>query len=347
MKTKVLKVLHPSAIVFALAMLVGLQVLSAGASAQVTAEKLSKVSTLSQLQSIALESMLKLDDQWIIEGIQPFDSWFIVTDQLIFKPDAQLVFSRQALNKRRNFFIVAGEIISEDANAPGVITYEHGIASNEDTRLGQAATGRHGQSHGQHGETGAPGAPGITGAQGEAAPSLTIVTLRVPTSGPAVDFRGGPGGDGGQGQTGGDGGNGATGLYAAQNIYKCVRRPQRGGNGGDGGIGGPGGAGGAGGTGGTVTILAPEELLASLTQKFRIDVSSGHPGAPGGPGIGGVGGLGGRGGAKAPPFCPRNAPRGANGQQGESGEAGRMGDSGVQGDLFVGAITVEHFQRIY
>jgi hypothetical protein len=309
-------------------------------------KELSEASVLNEAQMIMQSNLLKMSKPFEVSGTVRFDGWFIVTDKIVFKSGAQLIFTRQALQNRRNFFVVTKEFISEDSNAPGLITYEQPTEEISTAKPGQGPTGAHGVYDGQSGQPGGKGETGTPGPKGYSGPSITITALSVPGSGPALDFRGAVGGEGGRGQRGGDGGVGAKGSPASQSLVDCKAGGGRGGNGGPGGFGGDGGQGGPGGDGGSVTIIGPATLLPTLTQKFRVMVAGGSGGRGGAPGSGGNGGPGGPGGQEARPYCG-GGPAGGNGGPGGSGSPGSGGQSGTEGDFFVGAITQDQFAQIY
>jgi len=316
------------------------------ASAQAPKPKeLPEAAVVGELHTIRQADLPKLSKPFVVEGETRFDGWFVVADRIVFKSGARLVFTRQALERRRNFYIVAAEMSSEDGANPGTITYEPPPASTAPATPGQAPTGPHGPSDGASGGTGQSGQQGAEGGTGFAAPSLTVTVMKVATSGPTIDFRGGPGEQGGQGQKGGDGGVGRQGSPASSSLFDCKAGGGRGGDGGLGGRGGPGGRGGRGGPGGTVTIMSPADLLPSLSTKFRLLVSAGQPGQSGMPGEGGGGGPAGAGGQEAKPYCG-GGDGGAFKGPGQRGDPGLPGLAGVDGDFLVGAITPEQFAYI-
>ncbi len=313
---------------------------------QAAPKTLDETSVLNDIQGIIQSGVLKSTQPFIVNGVTRFDGWFIVADQVIFKSGSQLVFSKQALDSRRSFFIVAKTLTSEDNNAPGTITYEQPPVAVASATPGQAASGAPGSYDGYGGQRGLPGNPGVPGQTGFTAPSLTVTVQQVPNSGPAIDFRGALGGEGGQGQKGGDGGAGAKGSPASQSAFDCKAGGGRGGDGGQGGPGGVGGSGGPGGNGGTVTIISTDTLLPSLTQKFRVLISAGVGGRGGAPGIGGNGGPGGPGGQDARPYCGGGS-GGNGGPTGPGGQAGNTGASGVDGDFFVGAASQGLLNKVF
>lgn len=307
---------------------------------------LDELSVANQLQTIKQAGLLRINQPYVVDGLTRFNGWFIVADKVVFKSGSQLVFTKQALDGRRNFFIVAKELISEDNNSPGQITYERPNSLPASSTPGQAASGAQGAGDGSSGRQGATGNPGVNGDKGFSAPAITLTLLSVPNSGPSIDFRGAQGGEGGQGQKGGDGGAGAKGSPASQSMFDCKAGGGDGGAGGTGGTGGPGGMGGAGGDGGTVTIISPSDLLPSLTQKFRVQVAAGQGGKGGAPGVGGNGGAGGPGGQDARPYCGGGS-GGPGGRTGGPGQPGATGPTGIDGDLFVGAITPALFAQVF
>ncbi|MCK8465182.1 hypothetical protein MUY35_15085 [Aliiroseovarius sp. S1339] len=310
------------------------------------ATELPEVAVINEIQTIRQADLLKLSEPFVVNGDTRFDGWFIKTDRLVFEPGAKLTFSAQALDRRRNFFIIARDIVVRDPANPGTITYEKPPTATASAKPGQGPTGTHGPADGNPGGTGGGGETGVPGATGFASPSITIATLNVPSSGPHVDLTGGTGGQGGQGQKGGDGGNGRKGTPASSSFFDCKAGGGRGGNGGTGGRGGDGGVAGTGGSGGTVTILSSASLLPSLSQKFRVTVSSGQPGSPGAPGIGGRGGAAGPGGQEAKPYCG-GGPAGSPGSVGSSGANGQAGSPGTDGDFFVGIVDKNHFPTVF
>ncbi|MGC0389241.1 hypothetical protein ABIF91_001595 [Bradyrhizobium sp. USDA 241] len=327
---------------------IGAAVLSSASSlayGQAAPKQLSEASVLNEAQTIKQAGLLKLAKPFEVSVNTRFDGWFIVADRVVFKSGSQLIFTRQALQNRRNFFIVANELVSEDSNSPGVITYEQAPVDAASAKPGQGPSGPPGAGDGDSGHQGGPGEPGNPGPKGFSAPALTITVMKVPGSGPAIDMRGGQGGEGGQGQKGGDGGAGRQGSPASLSMVDCKAGGGRGGNGGTGGTAGKGGVGGNGGDGGSVTIIAPPDLLPSLSQKFRVLVSGGQPGNGGPPGAGGNPGPAGAGGQEAKPYCG-GGPGGSGGTPGATNARGDVGKPGVDGDFFVGAITPELFAQI-
>jgi hypothetical protein len=281
----------------------------------------------------------------IVDGTRIFNGWFFKARKLTFKKGSTLVFSRQAWSTRRIMYIVAQQIVSEDASDPGIITWERSGQPAAAASSGQAATGSY------PGGAGAPGATGISGLPGDGSPSLTVAVLTVPGSSPKIDFQGQQGGQGGQGQRGGSGGAGAAGESASQNAFNCNHGAGNGGTGGGGGAGGLGGHGGRGGTGGSFTLISTSSNLPALMSRFRVLLSGGTIGAGGAGGPGGYGGPGGPGGAQQLPWCRGDGSPGATGPQGGDGAAWTPAPEelaelkGPDGDFLTGSTTVEDFDR--
>jgi len=281
------------------------------------------------------------NDEYIVSGTKKFDGWFLKADKIVFEPGATLVFSRTALSSRRQFWVVAKELVVKDQANPGTITWEKGDPPAPPQAPGEAPPGGNGpqdDAAGLPGNEGTKGSPGLAGANG---PQITLVVLKVPSSGVLVDLTGGNGGQGGPGMKGGRGGTGAKGHPASQSAVDCKRGAGNGGAGGSGGKGGPGGDGGVGGAGGTFLLVSEAELLSSLTQKFRVKVSAGTGGTGGQGGQGGDGGPGGAGGQEARPLCRGNGSQGGNGGPGAAGPGGSPGGGGQEGDFTVGGATKE------
>jgi hypothetical protein len=281
------------------------------------------------------------NDEYVVTGTKKFDGWFLKADRIVFEPGATLVFSRTALSNRRQFWVVAKELVVKDQANPGTITWEQGDPPSPPQAPGEAPPGKNGPQDGAAGlpgNEGTKGSPGLTGAN---APQITLVVLKVPGSGVIVNLTGGNGGQGGPGMKGGRGGTGAKGHPASQIGFGCNRGAGNGGSGGGGGKGGPGGDGGVGGAGGTFLLVSEAEILPSLTQKFRVKVAAGTGGSGGQGGQGGDGGPGGPGGQEARPYCRGNGSQGANGGPGGSGSVGSPGGVGQEGDFTIGGATKE------
>lgn len=56
--------------------------------------------------------------QFTISGNRVFDGYYLQAEELVFKKDAVLTFSKAALGIQNNLFVVAKEIFSEDPAAP-------------------------------------------------------------------------------------------------------------------------------------------------------------------------------------------------------------------------------------
>jgi len=285
------------------------------------------------------------NSEFIVKGNMRFDGWFLKADRIIFEPGSSLVFSRTALSNRRQFWIVAKEIVVKDANAPGVISWEKSVTPAPPSAPGEAPAGPNATVDGNAGSPGNTGNSGATGYSGENAPQITLVVTTVPTSGVTVDLTGGNGGQGGQGMKGGRGGSGAGGRVGSQGGFGCLAGAGNGGSGGAGGAGGLGGEGGVGGNGGSFLIVSEAELLPTLTQKFRVRVSSAQGGTAGQGGPGGDGGAGGRGGSENLPYCRGNGNQGPAGPTGPAGAIGAAGQNGQEGDFTVGGVTKEQLQN--
>lgn len=282
---------------------------------------------------------------FIVDGDRRFDGEALIVDRLEFKSAAVLTFGPQALQSRRNLLIVAREMVSDDPQHPGKITYASPQAGPAEGS-GQARTAPEPPREGQGGSAGRKGEAGLAGAAGVNAPNLTLIVMSVAGGGPTLAFGGAPGQVGGQGRQGGEGGAGGRGRPASGDTFKCDRAAANGAPGGAGGAGGAGGQGGNGGGGGTVTLLGLGDRVSGLLQGLRVDTAGGEPGQGGLAGKGGLGGLGGQGGQGARPFCAKNGRPGLAGAAGQPGGAGSAGQRGVDGDLRVGAISEANFNRI-
>jgi hypothetical protein len=280
----------------------------------------------------------------VIDGERRFNGWFFKANKITFKSGAVLLFTKQAQANRSQFFIIAKEIVSQDANNPGKITWEKGDPQAPPSSAGEAPAGADGGENAA-GNPGAAGAPGTNGYAGFSAPSIVLMTLQVPGSGPLVDLTAQDGSQGGTGQQGGKGGKGGNGNSASQNGFNCNRGAGNGGSGGQGGPGGQGGKGGVGGDGGVFTLISRTDSLPNLTQKFRVLTTGGHGGTPGQGGNGGVGGGGGGGGAEQKPWCSGNGNPGPAGNTGGGGPVGVSGDNGKEGDYTVGGISQDQFDQ--
>ena len=232
------------------------------------AEKvLQAAEVTSVLREVKEGALPPTSEDYVVSGTALYNGWFLKAKRIVFKSGAKLVFSLQAQDKRNLFWIVAEEIVCEDGQAPGLISWQQRQVGDVGAVGGQASTGAHAGVDDQPGSPGSNGATGPTGYPGNSGPALTVITFSVSGSGPEVDFRGQTGGIGGQGQQGGDGGNGAKGHPATAVVYECRNGAGNGGAGGAGGTGGKGGTGGTGGKGGTVTLVSDATLLPGLTAK--------------------------------------------------------------------------------
>lgn len=308
---------------------------------------LQPADVIPKLQEIKTTTPPAAPGDYIVDGTRLFDGWFLKSERIVFKRGATLVFSKQAQDARRNFFIVTREIVTEDPGAPGTITWQQPPVPGAPASGGQAPTGAHAPGDDRPGSPGQQGAHGPLGYAGNASPSITLTVLIVPSSGPAIDLRGQKAGQGGQGQRGGDGGNGGKGHPATCSMFDCRNGAGDGGSGGTGGPGGRGGDGGKGGAGAAFTLLAPADKLQSFSQRFRVLVSGGDGGEPGTGGPGGNGGRGGDRGAKCLPYCKDDGRDGATGGPGAAGGSGTNGSTGIAGDFFVGSITAEQFKYAF
>lgn len=293
-------------------------------------------------------SLIGLTKEIIVTGDMLYDSYFIGAETIQFKSGARLIFSDKALATRNNLIIAAKNIVNEDQQKPGVITWARGDGPvSAPPQSGQAPGGADGNNSGVSGSAGANGAQGNSGIAGKDAPNLTLFFISATGAPPVIDLRGQPGGQGGQGQQGGDGGNGHEGSPASSSLYECTSGAGHGGNGGSGGSGGLGGRGGDGGRGGTTTIVTLPEAFPAVLQFIRADVSGGDGGDGGDGGNGGNGGDGGAQGAKSLPWC-KDEPgrRGAAGLKGQQGGKGIKGAVGIQGDVFYTALNNDAFSTI-
>lgn len=276
---------------------------------------------------------------YVVEGEKRFNGWFLSAERIVFKANSKLVFSKDALAARPNFFILAREVVVEDQQQPGSITWERSPVSVPG-EVGSAAAGAdNGAKESVAGGNGQSGAMGNAGQAGRDGPSLTLTTLSV--KGPLViDMKGQDGGPGGKGQSGGRGGGGGYGTPASQSAVDCKRGAGDGGPGGSGGAGGKGGPSGNGGRGGTFTLITSDDNMAAASRLLKVDVSGGQPGAqPGSGGDAGPGGSGGRRGQEAKPYCKDDGRVGAAGPAGAPGQKGDLGAPGASGDYFVGGMS--------
>ncbi len=230
-----------------------------------------------------------------VQGQRVYNAPVLAARRIVFEPGSSLLFSHQTLGLRRNAFVFAQEVASEDPEKPGLIGWEK-TTPNSPPPMGTAAAGAdNGSREGASGGAGQNGRQGYIGQTGDIGPDVTLVALKVsPTL--KVDISGGPGGNGANGESGARGGGGGYGNPASQNCCNCNRGAGDGSPGGPGGSGGPGGDGGTGGAGGTFTLVTPSEQVAVLTRVLQVNLAGGTPGLPGPGGKAGPGGGGGPGG---------------------------------------------------
>ncbi|EMP4205201.1 hypothetical protein WD218_004816 [Klebsiella variicola] len=74
-------------------------------------------------ESVALIGLTK---EIIVTGDMLYDSYFIGAETIQFKSGARLIFSDKALATRNNLIIAAKNIVNEDQQKPGVITWTRG-----------------------------------------------------------------------------------------------------------------------------------------------------------------------------------------------------------------------------
>lgn len=280
-----------------------------------------------------------------VQGRRVYNGPVLAARRIIFEPGSSLLFSAQTLASRRNIFIFAQEIVSENAEQPGTIGWEKDTPSTPPP-LGTAGAGSdNGGREGASGGAGQNARGGATGLSGLPGPDLTIVTLKISPN-LRVDVAGGLGGSGGSGENGGRGGGGGYGNPASQNAFNCNRGAGDGSRGGNGGSGGPGGVGGTGGIGGTFTLVAPDSQIAVLTRVLQVNLAGGPPGAGGAGGMGGQGGPGGAGGQEARPYCRGNGNPGSGGAPGASAGTGPVGNAGGSGTFFVGGLAADDVNKL-
>lgn len=290
-----------------------------------------------------------------VKGTQEATSWWIAAHEIVFHPNATLVFPSSVYSQSHELFLVANKVVLVDPSKPPTISWGK-PSRNVPADRGQASSGPPGAGDGAAGTGGSPGTPGIPGEGGGDAPSITLIARSL-NGALTVDFSGGRGGAGGSGQKGGDGGAGARGSRARQarssgpfgmTIWEpwCEAGPGHGGRGGDGGPGGGGGTGGRGGRGGAVTIVSLKDGLPTFTQAIRTDVGGGAGGDGGAPGPGGNAGAGGPEGELAN-FCNSAGRNGSAGASGGQGLKGEKGDPGTAGRTYVSVLTTEQFSQLF
>jgi len=280
-----------------------------------------------------------------VEGQRVYNAPVLAARRVIFAAGSSLIFSQQVLTTRRNLFVFAQEIVSENAEQPGTVTWEQ-TAPASPPPLGSAPAGAdNGGREGQTGGAGQHGRPGGPGEAGSPGPDLTIVALKInPTL--KINVSGGPGGLGGVGENGGRGGGGGYGRPASQNAFNCRHGANDGAPGGSGGNGGPGGAGGTGGAGGVFTLVTPSDQVPVITRVLQVNLGAGTPGQGGAGGSGGQGGPGGAGGAQSLPFCRGNGAQGGAGASGANAGFGPVGNQGAAGTYFVGGLSPDDLNKL-
>lgn len=205
---------------------------------------------------------------------------------------------------------------------------------------GPHSSGRGDATAGRNGPDGEDGANGAHGASGDDAPPFRLAF---------AEFAGGKlvicakGGDGKPGQHGGDGADGGDGEQGGRGIpgqpFGCGDGPGQGGNGGKGGNAGRGGDAGSGGAG-LVTLVVPADSESAvndlLSERIKIDISGGRPGAKGLAGKPGHGGHFGYGGRGSTGCSGREQERkGKDGADGETSADGKDGKNGADGKVVV------------
>jgi hypothetical protein len=280
-----------------------------------------------------------------VVGQRLFNSPVLAARRIIFAPGSSLIFSQQVLTTRRNLFMFAQEIVSENAEQPGTVTWEETTPASPPP-MGTAPAGAdNGGREGATGGAGQNGTPGAPGGAGSPGPDLTIVASKInPTL--KINLSGGPGGTGGVGENGGRGGGGGYGRPASQNAFNCSHGANDGAGGGSGGNGGPGGPGGAGGAGGVFTLVSPSDQVPVITRILQVNLGPGTPGQGGGGGTGGLGGPGGAGGAQSLPYCRGNGAQGGGGASGANAGSGPGGNQGAAGTYFVGGLSPDDMNKL-
>lgn len=316
--------------------------------AQPTVVPASQVaSELGEVRNVV--TVLGLGDEVVIEGTKKWDGFILTANKLVFKPGAKLVFTEQARNARPALVVAVREIVNEDQQQPGRITWERAKNAGAGGDLsGEGGAGSNGGDRsGGTGGAGGDGATGRRGAKGADAPSIIVVCPKAPTHGGIiVDFRGQHGGTGGEGQKGGTGGKGGSGRPASQGAFDCRSGAGNGGRGGKGGNGGKGGTGGNGGEGGTITWVCETDNVSAISNAFAFEIGGGNGGSGGEGGAKGRGGDGGAGGQEARPYCRGNGSTGSRGPNGEGGPQGANGAGGNDGAVLYSQLTSEQLARL-
>ncbi len=282
-----------------------------------------------------------------VSGIQHARGTVVIASDLVFEPEASLVFPHDSSYGRKSecsgIYYVVAERITSESDSGGVITWDRPVITDAPFDRGRAPAGANGAAAGETGLTGTKGAPGNSGFDGRHSPAIVLLVEQIDGK-LAVDFPGQNGGPGGTGQSGGDGGTGQQGRRAASSLFNCKREAGRGGNGGDGGSGGLGGRGGNGGVGGTVIVITSRS--GSNDPAFiNAMVGSGKGGEGGLGGAGGRPGMGGpEGSSKFPCRVVKN--RGVPGQPGPAGKPGQQGLPGEEGDFFLIELSKGEFKKV-
>lgn len=280
-----------------------------------------------------------------IDGQRIWNSPTLAAQKIVFKPGASLIFSADVLRQRRNLFIFANQIVSDDQEHPGTITWQKSTP-DAPPPLGTASPGAdNGAIEGLPGGNGVNGRVGTGGTGGRQGPDLTITAKSISPA-LVVDLLGGNGGPGGTGENGGRGGGGGKGNPASQNVANCNRGAGDGERGGTGGSGGPGGSGGSGGDGGSFTMVVPDDQIAVVTRILQVKLGAGTPGGGGQSGAGGGGGPGGPGGQESRPYCRGNGSQGPTGGGNGGGPAGPQGAQGQAGTYFVGGLNPNDIDQL-
>jgi hypothetical protein len=329
--------------IFAAALALGATV-GDGAKAQTALDRVESNNRFSE----AVQAMPSVKgDQFTVEGTRIFNSPVLAVRKLVFKPGSKLIFSQAAVGERRNLYIFAEEVVSEDQESPGVIGWESSTTAAQPAQGNGLAGVDNGARQSAAGGVGGAGPDGLTGNTGIVAPNLTVLSRRV-NSVLRIDLGGGHGGDGSKGGHGGRGGGGGYGSPASQSMFDCKAGGGDGGGGGGGGAGGRGGAGGQGGDAGTLTLILEDQQVATSTRFVIAKVDGGSGGVAGEGGLPGEGGPGGPGGADARPYCGG----GSNGGGGASGQVGLSGTPnpglpGRSGSFFVGGLQTSDLDKIF
>ncbi|HEX5325681.1 MAG TPA: hypothetical protein VFW75_03340 [Acetobacteraceae bacterium] len=140
-----------------------------------------------------------------VDGRVVYNAPVLAAARIEFKPGSTLVFSSTVLRDRRNLFIFARQIVSDDPQRAGRISWEK-VPADAPPPLGTAPAGAdNGAREEAAGGNGQNGRIGYYGRDGEPGPDITIVTEKLATP-IIVDVSGNNGGPGGVGESGGRGG---------------------------------------------------------------------------------------------------------------------------------------------